>query len=164
VFEGTDEAEVERAFRTMKSKLDLRPVLHRRDERVRAHVLLWWLGLLLVRVIETESGMTWDRIREAMDEVSLTSLLPKHGRVEIVSNLNDDQRDLLKSLNLSPPKRVRSFAATPANPSTSPVLRPLGSPLSTGNLRLPRVYSCRTPGLVPGVKTGYGEHVPQKLH
>ena len=108
-------AEVERAFRTMKSQLDLRPVHHRLDERIRAHVLLCWLGLLLVRVIETETGMTWDRIRDEMDEVSLTRLLSKHGRVEIVSNLTDSQRNILKRLNLNPPKRVRNLAPTPSN-------------------------------------------------
>ena len=108
-------AEVERAFRTMKSQLDLRPVHHRLDERIRAHVLLCWLGLLLVRVIETETGMTWDRIRDEMDEVSLTRLLSKHGRVEIVSNLTDLQRNILKKLNLNPPKRVRNLAPTPSN-------------------------------------------------
>ena len=108
-------AEVERAFRTMKSQLDLRPVHHRLDERIRAHVLLCWLGLLLVRVVETETGMTWDRIRDEMDEVSLTSLLSKHGRVEIVSNLTDSQRNILKKLNLNPPKRIRAIAPTPSN-------------------------------------------------
>ena len=108
-------AEVERAFRTMKSQLDLRPVHHRPDERIRAHVLLCWLGLLLVRVIETKTGMTWDRIRDEMDEVSLTSLLSKHGRVEIVSTLTDSQRNILKKLNLNPPKRVRAIAPTPSN-------------------------------------------------
>ena len=99
----------------MMSQLELRPVHYRYDERFRAHVLLCWLGLLLVRVIETETGMTWDRIWDEMDEVSLTRLLSKHGRVEIVSNLNDDQRNILKTLNLTPPKRVRAFAATPSN-------------------------------------------------
>ena len=88
---------------------------HRLDERIRAHVLLCWLGLLLVRVVETETGMTWDRIRDEMDEVSLTSLLSKHGRVEIVSNLTDSQRNILKKLNLNPPKRIRAIAPTPSN-------------------------------------------------
>lgn len=107
-------AEVERAFRTMKSQLDLRPVHHRLDERIRAHVLLCWLGLLLVRVIETETEMTWDRIRDEMDEVTATRLVSKHGRVEIVSNLTDEQRNILKKLDLSPPKRVRHIAPTPS--------------------------------------------------
>jgi hypothetical protein len=50
-----------------------------------------------------------------MDEVSLTSLLSKHGRVEIVSNLTDSQRNILKKLNLNPPKRIRAIAPTPSN-------------------------------------------------
>ena len=44
--------EVERGWRDMKSVLDLRPVYHRLEERIRAHVLLCWLALLLVRVAE----------------------------------------------------------------------------------------------------------------
>jgi hypothetical protein len=34
----------------MKQILDLRPVYHRLEERIRAHVVLCWLALLLVRV------------------------------------------------------------------------------------------------------------------
>jgi hypothetical protein len=48
--------EAERAFRTMKTSLDLRPVYHRLDERIRAHVLLFWLALLLVRVASGAPG------------------------------------------------------------------------------------------------------------
>jgi transposase len=40
----------------MKSVLDLRPVYHRFEERIRAHVLLCWLALLLVRVAENTTG------------------------------------------------------------------------------------------------------------
>ncbi|MFN2359274.1 MAG: transposase, partial [Desulfotignum sp.] len=51
--------EVERAFRTLKSTLSLRPVYHTRSDRIRAHVMLCWLALLLVRVTEVETDMTW---------------------------------------------------------------------------------------------------------
>lgn len=44
--------QAEAAFRTMKTTLDLRPVYHRLDERIIAHVLLCWLALLLIRVAE----------------------------------------------------------------------------------------------------------------
>ena len=37
----------------MKQILDLRPVYHRREDRIRAHVVLCWLALLLIRVAET---------------------------------------------------------------------------------------------------------------
>ncbi len=36
--------EVERGWRDMKQILDLRPVYHRREDRIRAHVLLCWLA------------------------------------------------------------------------------------------------------------------------
>jgi Transposase DDE domain len=50
--------EVERAWRDMKTTLDLRPVYHRREDRIRAHVLLCWLSLLLIRIAENATGET----------------------------------------------------------------------------------------------------------
>ena len=55
-------AEVERAWRTLKTDLDLRPMDHRKTERITAHVLLCWLALLLVRVIEVTCKQTWPRV------------------------------------------------------------------------------------------------------
>lgn len=52
--------EVEHGWRDMKQILDLRPVYHRREDRIRAHVLLCWLALLLIRVAETSTGQTWN--------------------------------------------------------------------------------------------------------
>src|SRR6266536_723509 len=42
--------EAERGWRDLKSTIDLRPVYHRREDRIRAHVQLHWLALLLLRV------------------------------------------------------------------------------------------------------------------
>ncbi|WP_369802269.1 IS1634 family transposase, partial [Geobacillus sp. B4113_201601] len=44
--------DIEQAFRTLKSTLELRPMYHRLEDRIRAHVLLSWLALLLVRIVE----------------------------------------------------------------------------------------------------------------
>ena len=51
--------EVERGWRDMKSVLDLRPVYHRLEDRIRAHVLLCWLTPLLIRVTETGWPCSW---------------------------------------------------------------------------------------------------------
>jgi transposase len=53
----------------MKTILDLRPVYHRKDQRIEAHVLLCFLGLLLVRIAELRTGLTWDRIRTVMERL-----------------------------------------------------------------------------------------------
>jgi len=50
--------EVERGWRDLKTTLDLRPVYHRREDRIRAHILLCWLALLLIRIIETSTANT----------------------------------------------------------------------------------------------------------
>ena len=48
--------EVERGWRDMKQVIDLRPVYHRKEERIRAHVILCWLALLLARIAENATG------------------------------------------------------------------------------------------------------------
>ena len=54
-----------------KQILDLRPVYHRREDRIRAHVLLCWLALLLIRVAETtaDDPWTWNRIRAELQRL-----------------------------------------------------------------------------------------------
>ncbi len=58
--------EVERGWRDMKQVIDLRPVFHRREDRIRAHVILCWLALLLMRVAENTAGRPWARIRDEL--------------------------------------------------------------------------------------------------
>ena len=53
----------------MKQILDLRPVYHRLEERIRAHVVLCWLALLLIRIVETTTGATWRHIRRDLDRL-----------------------------------------------------------------------------------------------
>jgi transposase len=46
--------DVEEVFRTLKSELDVRPIWHRIQHRVEAHILVAFLSLLLVGSIETK--------------------------------------------------------------------------------------------------------------
>lgn len=55
--------EAERGFRDLKSELLLRPIFHRLEHRIRAHVLICWLALLLTRVAERSTGQSWRNIR-----------------------------------------------------------------------------------------------------
>ena len=105
--------EVERAFRTLKSTLSLRPVYHTKDERIRSHVLLCWLALLLVRMAELETGLTWDRIRKEMDRLHIGEFLNKDGRILQYTELTQNQRNILKKLNIKPPKTFEKIDLTP---------------------------------------------------
>ena len=63
--------EVERGWRDMKQVIDLRPVYHRKEERIRAHVILCWLALLLARIAENACGATWPELRRQLDRIAV---------------------------------------------------------------------------------------------
>jgi Transposase DDE domain len=97
--------EAERAFRTMKSTLDLRPVYHRLDARIRAHVLLCWLALLLIRVAERRTGHTWRHLARELGRIHQVTLAGRTGRVQQTTRISPDQAALFTAAEVSlPPK------------------------------------------------------------
>jgi hypothetical protein len=98
--------EVERGWRDMKSVIDLRPVYHRLEERIRAHVFLCWLALLLIRVAENTTGTTWNEIRRQLDRVHVGTFTGPTGTFRQRTELSKPQRDLFAKLNLTPPKQI----------------------------------------------------------
>lgn len=97
--------EAERAFRTMKSTLDLRPVYHRLDERIRAHVLLCWLALLLIRVAERRTEQTWPKIAAELGRIHQVTLSGLAGSLQQTTRLTDTQAKLYKDCGVPlPPK------------------------------------------------------------
>jgi|SRR5579875_713396 len=95
--------QVERAWRDMKTTLDLRPVFHRRQERIRAHVLLCWLSLLLIRIVENGTGQTWHRLRWELDKMHLGRFSGRAGLVQQRTETSTAQRTILRALALDEP-------------------------------------------------------------
>ena len=104
---------VERGWRDMKGALKLRPVFHYREDRIRAHVQLCWLALLLIRVAETPTGDTWRNLRHELDRMHLVTLATDHGQVAQRSALTAGQKQILTLLELPEPPRFFDF--TPAD-------------------------------------------------
>jgi len=105
--------EVERAWRDMKTTLDLRPVYHRKETRIRSHVLLCWLALLLVRLAENATGDTWRNLRAEMDKLHLGRFSGSAGEVAQRTEITPRQTAIFKAAGVAePPRYVR--VATPA--------------------------------------------------
>jgi len=98
--------EVERGWRDMKQVLDLRPVYHRREDRIRAHVILCWLALLLIRVAENETGRPWNRIRAELQRQHAVTWTGPAGTFRQATDLTKPQRDLCTALSIEPPKKI----------------------------------------------------------
>jgi hypothetical protein len=105
--------EVERGWRDMKSVLDLRPVYHRLEERIRAHVLLCWLALLLVRIAETRTGTTWPVIRRELDRLHVGTFTGPAGTFRRLTEVSKPQRDLLSRLGAPTPKQIVELTPPP---------------------------------------------------
>lgn len=104
--------EAERGFRDLKSTLELRPVFHRLERRIRAHILLCWLALLMIRLAERTTSQTWRRIALELQRLHLVTLQGPAGTVAHTTTLTEPQRQILAALDIDPPPRVT--ALTPA--------------------------------------------------
>ena len=123
--------EIEAAFKTLKDDLGLRPIYHRLEQRIEAHIFVAFLAYCLhvtlrARLKPLADGLTSQAV---LDKFAAIQMLDVHfpttdGRMLILSRyteLNADQKILARQLNLSlppqPPPRItaaRQIAAVPA--------------------------------------------------
>jgi len=104
--------EAERGFRDLKSTLELRPVFHRVEPRIRAHVLLCWLALLLIRVAERRTGLTWRRIALELGRVHAVTLTGPAGSVTQTTPLSETAQGILRACQVTPPPAVTTLNPT----------------------------------------------------
>ena len=102
--------EVERGWRDMKTTLALRPVFHRLEDRIRAHVILCWLALLLIRVAEPKTGDTWRSLRHELDRLHVGEFTGSAGRVLQRTEITSRQHTILRALDVDPPPRFLDVA------------------------------------------------------
>ena len=118
--------QVERGWRDLKTHLELRPVYHRLETRIRAHVLLCWLALLLVRIIETKTGSTWNTVREDLQDLHVGVFTGPAGTFTQTSTPTPAARAALATLGIDPPKKI--LRLVPAGTEPADHTRFLGVP------------------------------------
>lgn len=105
-------ARVERAFRDLKSFIDLRPLHHRVARRIAAHVFVCMLSLLLERMIDRKlqaAGMPRTTANEALRKLKRIRLLRDCLRgveIERIAGLGQEQRRILNALGVKDPNRL----------------------------------------------------------
>ena len=107
------QSEAERSFRDLKGTLLLRPVFHRKDDRIRAHVLICFLALVIARVAETRTGATWHTIRAELGQIRQGHFRSDDGDFSQTSELTLRQRELHARLGIPEPPRFGRISAAP---------------------------------------------------
>ncbi len=95
--------DVERSFRDLKQVLELRPVYHRLEQRIRAHVTLCYLALMLIRVAENATNLTWPVIARTMDRMHAGQFTGPAGHVTQRTETTPEQRQILRALQIPEP-------------------------------------------------------------
>lgn len=103
-------SEVEAAFRSLKHTLDIRPVNHRKADRIKSHVLLCWLALLLVRVVENRCDDTWRNLRGELDRMHLVTFSGPDGLVKQRTETTPAQRRIFSALDIPEPPLVSEIS------------------------------------------------------
>lgn len=97
--------EAERSFRDLKGVLRLRPVYHSKDERIRSHVLICFLALVIVRVAETRTNQTWRNVRAEVGQIRQGHFRGQDGEFTQTTELTARQLELLRQLQIAQPPR-----------------------------------------------------------
>jgi len=104
--------EVERGWKDMKQVIDLRPACHRKEERIRAHVILCWLALLLARIAENACAATWPELRRQLDRIQVGTFTGPAGTFRQRTEISPAQAAILEQLGIDPPPKI--YQLTPA--------------------------------------------------
>lgn len=88
--------EIEENFRIMKSEFEARPVFVRREDRIKAHFLTYFISLLVYRLLEKKLGeeFTCSQILETLRNMNVTLLskdsgyIPSYKRTKITDKLH----------------------------------------------------------------------------
>ena len=93
----------------LKEIIACSPLYPSLKEQSKAHILFCWLGLLLIRVAEQESGQNWLQIKRQLENLQLGHHKSREGEFGLTSPLSPAQVALFKKLSLDPPPRRFQF-------------------------------------------------------
>lgn len=102
---------IESCFRKMKTTgLAVRPMFHWMPHRITAHVKLCVLALMIQRMAEIATSMTWRQIHDTLEPVKAVRYRSENRTIVQTSKIQPDTRDILKTLIISTPKTILTVA------------------------------------------------------
>ena len=91
------------------------PMYHWVSRRIEVHVRICVLALLIERVAELTCGKPWHQIRRALDTIQVTEFFNLNYRVLLRNEISAKTRNILKALDIKPPKQLIKLENGPQN-------------------------------------------------
>lgn len=106
---------IEESFRIMKSTLEVRPIFHWTEQRIKGHFVVCFLAFLLERTLEfklkkNDTPLSPLQIREAINSLLFTEVEIQGEPYLIKMKPADGANKILRLLRIAPPKNLLSLA------------------------------------------------------
>ncbi|MEZ4744223.1 MAG: IS1634 family transposase [Bdellovibrionota bacterium] len=104
----------EAGFRTLKSELDLQPLFHRKERRIRSHVFICFLALiaknlLLKKIRAVDKEASYRKTILDLKRLQAMSLKIHNSHVTIRSEIGKDAKLAFRALQMAFPKKVLTY-------------------------------------------------------
>ena len=97
--------EVEHSFRTLKSQLEIRPMFHWTNERIKGHICMCFMAFTFLNHLKNTTQLQYRAIVKALDKMQLSLIKDTKANTSIYlrSKIGDDQKVLIEKMNLKVP-------------------------------------------------------------
>jgi len=97
--------EVEHTFRALKSQLEIRPVFHWTDKRIKGHVCMCFIAFTLFNHLRNITQLQYRQIVSALDKMQMSHIKDNKSKSNLYlrSAISDDQLTIIQKLKLKTP-------------------------------------------------------------
>lgn len=105
---------IEQSFRVMKSCLEVRPIFHWTEKRIRGHFVVCYLAFLLERTLEYSlrskgKELSSDRIKEAIGSMNFVEIEINGKKYLIKQKIEEEAENILKVMKIKAPKNFITY-------------------------------------------------------
>ena len=117
--------QVEAAFRQLKSELEMGPIYHWKDRRIRAHIMICFLALILRttfygKLKTADKNVSYTKVAQDLKALHAIGLTIKNQSVLMRTELKEGALLSFKALQMRPPNRIISSSNTQENVALHP--------------------------------------------
>ena len=97
--------EVEHSFRALKSQLEIRPVYHWTDKRIRGHILMCFIAFTFINRLKNTTQLQYREIVKAIDKMQVSEIKDDKANKNILlrSKIDQNQQKIIDKLRLKVP-------------------------------------------------------------
>ncbi len=104
--------QIEQGFKQLKSELEAGPIFHYTDDRIRAHIMICFLALIMRRYLAMKlkaayPDASYGQCMEDLKQLHVVELNMKENDVHLLTDINAGAKKIFKSLKIILPEKIQ---------------------------------------------------------